>query len=430
VAHKVLEKKSGEITLEIEVGKDKLTKFTDLVVAELGSQVKVQGFRPGKAPLFMIEKEVGKDKFWAEVIDKAVPESFYEAVIAEKLVTISAPQIRVTKFVPGEQLVFEAKVAILPEMKDLKYKDLKIKPQKAEISEKDKKAALSGLLKKYSEEKEVTRAAKKGDKVEIDFKGTLKGLPLDGGESKNHPVVLGSNMMVPGFEEKLEGKKAGENFEFDIEFPKDYHAANLAGQKVHFEVKMNKVAELVESELTDEFAKKFGLSSKEKLKEELGKQLLFEKELESKRKTEEEIIGSIIEKNKIEAPEILVTEEIHRMIHEAEHNLSNSGLTMDKFLEMSKKSLSDLEKEMKPEAENRVKIGLVLGEVARVLEIKIEESEVDAEIEKIVNTAPKDMKKDDIKAAYETPERRRELGNSIIIRKTMDKLWEMNVVKG
>lgn len=426
--YKILEKKSGEVALEIEIEKDKLAKFTDIVAAELGSQVKVQGFRPGKAPLFMVEKEVGKDKFWAEVIDKAVPEAFYEAVIAEKLVTISAPQIRVIKFVPGEQLVFEAKVAVLPEMKDLKYKDFRIKPQKAEISEKDKKDALSGLLKKYSEEKEVTRASKKGDKVEIDFKGTLNGLPFDGGESKNHPIILGSNAMVPGFEEKLEGKKTGENFEFDVVFPKEYHASNLAGQKVHFEIKINKVAELVESELSDDFAKKFGLSSKEELKKELEKQLLFEKELESKRKTEEEILNEIIEKNKIEAPEILVTEEIHRMIHEAEHNLANSGLTMDKFLEMSKKTLSDLEKEMKPEAENRVKIGLVLGEVARVLEIKIEESEVDSEIEKIVSTAPKDMNSEDIKAAYETPERRRELGNSIIIKKTMGKLWESNVV--
>lgn len=425
--YKIIEKKVGEIVFEIEVEKENLKKVTDLVLADLGKQVKTPGFRPGKAPLFVVEKEVGKDRFWAEVIDKAVPESFFEAIIAEKVSALSAPQVKVLQFVPNEKLVFEARVAILPEIKDFRYKDLKIKPEKGEITEKDREEALEGLVKKAAEPKDVERAAKKGDRVEIDFFGTLKSLPFEGNESKNHPLILGSGQMVPGFEEALEGKKAGEEFEFDITFPKEYHAGNLAGEKVHFKVKIHKVSELMVPKANDEWAKKVGFSDLSKLKEELSRQLDFEKELENKRKTEEIILTEIIEKNKVEAPEILVTEEVHRMVHEAEHNLGHSGLTMEKFLEMSKKTLSDLEKEMKPEAEKRVKIGLVLGEAARLESVDLKDSEVEAEIEKIIATAPPETSKDDLRAAYEEPNRKRELGNSIIIRKTLDRLWKLNV---
>jgi len=427
--YKILDRKSAEVKLEIEIEKEKLKKVTDMVLEDLSKSVKIDGFRPGKAPLFMVEKEVGKDKFWAEVVDKAVPESFYEAIISEKIITVSQPQIRITQFVPGEKLIFEAVVAVLPEIKDLKYKDLKIKEQKVSVTEEDKKEALEGLLQRYSEEKAVERAAKKSDRVEVDFKGTMKGLPFDGGESKNHPVVLGSGMLVAGFEEKVEGHKKGDEFEFDVTFPKDYHAANLAGEKVHFEVKLNKVSEMIVPEPSDKWAKKVGnFESLAKLKEELEKQIKFEKELAAKRQTEEKMLGKIIETNKLEAPEILVGEEGHRMIHEAEHNLSHSGLTMEKFLEMSKKTLGDLEKEMKPEAEKRVKIGIVLGEIARAENIQIDDKEVDVEIKKMVSVAGPETSKEDLRAAYEEPKKKKELENSIIIKKTLDKLWKYNVV--
>lgn len=429
MSHKILETKSGEVKLEIEVDKLKLKKATDIVVADLGKAVKVDGFRPGKAPLYLIEKEVGKDKFWAEVIDKVVPEAFYEAVIAEKITTIAQPQIQVKQFVPGEKLIFEALVAILPEMKDLNYKNLKIKEVKGAITDKDKKEALEGLLKRYSSENEVDRVAKKGDKVEINFDGTMKGLPFGGGKSENHPVVLGSGMLIPGFEEKVEGHKAGDEFEFDVTFPKDYHAGNLAGQKTHFKVKLNKVYEMVVPKATDEWAKGLRMKDLKELEGELGKQLEFEKGLADKRKTEEEILTKIIELSKIEAPVTLVTEEIHRMIHEAEHNLSQSGLTVEKFLEMSKKTLADLEAEMKPEAERRVKIGMILGEIARVEEITSSEKEIEEEIEKIIGMSGAEASPDDVRAAYDTPDRRREMGNTIIIRKVMEKLWEYNVSK-
>jgi trigger factor len=427
--HKVLEKKQGEVKLELTVEKEALKKATDLVMEELGKNVKISGFRPGKAPQFMVEKEVGKDRFWAEVMDKALPEAFFEAVIAENLVTLTAPQISIKEFIPGEKLVAEAMVAVLPELKDFNYKGLKIKAKKEQVSAEDKKKALEELLKRYSAENKVDRAAKDGDKVEIDFEGTLSGLPFEGGKSLNHPVVLGSGMLIPGFEEKVVGKKAGEEFEFDITFPKDYHAKNLAGQKTHFKVKLNNVYENIPAEANDEFAKKFGVENMAKLKEELEKQLQFEKDLALKRETEEEILAKIIEKNKIEAPETLLAEETHRMIHEAEHNLSHSGLTMEQFLEMSSKTISDLEQEMKPEAERRVKIGIALGEVARQEGIKVEEPEIDAEIDKMVQMAGPEAPIDDLKAAYEAPEQKREIGNSIIIRKAMDSLWKENVVK-
>lgn len=427
MSHKITEQKAGEVKLEITVDAKKLEAVTNLVVSELGKSVKISGFRPGKAPQAMLEKELGSDRFWAEVIDKVVPEAYYEAIIAEKLQVVSQPQVAVKAFVPGESLKFEATVAILPELKDFKYKDLNVKAHSEKVKKEDLDKALSELVKRMTEEKKVERAARKGDKVEIDFEGTMKGLPFEGGTSKNHPLVLGSASMIPGFEEKIERHKAGDEFDFDITFPKDYHAANLAGQKVNFKIKVHMVLELIEPKLDDALASKYGFKNTEDLKAGVEKELQFQKDLEQKRLTEEDMLGKIIEKNKIEAPNVLVSEEIHRMVHEAEHNLSHSGLTMEQFLDMSKKTIPELEKEMQPEAEKRVKIGLVLGEVARLENINVEDKEIDAEIERMISVSDEGASKEDLKAAYDTPDRRREIGNTMVIRRALEKLAEYNV---
>jgi trigger factor len=233
--------------------------------------------------------------------------------------------------------------------------------------------------------------------------------------------------MIPGFEKEIEGHKAGDEFDFDITFPKDYHAANLAGQKVNFKIKVHQVAEMVEPKIDDVLASKYGFKTAPEMKDAVEKELEFQKDIEQRRITEEEILVKIIEKNKIEAPGILVTEEVHRMIHEAEHNLSHSGLTMEQFLDMSKKTLPDLEKEMHPEAEKRVKIGLVLGEVARAENIQIEDGAIDTEIERIISVPNAEASADDMRAAYDTPEKRREIGNTIVIRQTLEKLMGYNI---
>jgi trigger factor len=428
MTHKVIEKKQGELKLEIEVAKESLEKATQIVAEDLAKSVKISGFRPGKAPIFMIEREVGKDRFWAEVIDKVVPEAYYEALLAEKVSPIAQPRVSIKTFVPGEQLVFEAEIAILPEIPNFKYTDLKIKEEKPSLSKKDEDEAMEVLLKRSATEKEVERPAKMEDRVEIDFTGTIKGLPFEGGESKNHPVVLGSNTLIPGFEEKIVGKKAGEEFDFDIEFPKDYHAKNLAGQKTNFKVKLNKVYESQVPTASDEWAKTIGFEDLKKLKEEVKNQLQTEKELEAKRKTEEKLMTTIVEKNKIEAPSVLVAEEVHKMVHEAEHNLSHSGLTMDKFLEMTNKTMAEIEEEMKPEAENRTKIGMVLGEVARAEKLEVKDKEIEEEIERLMQMASPDVSKDDIKAFYEEPNRKRDIANQLIVKKVLKFLWEKNVI--
>ncbi len=429
MSYKILEQKASEIKIEITIEAEKLKKVTELVTAELSQTVKIDGFRPGKAPQLVIEKEVGKDRFWAEVMDKAIPEAFYEVVVKQKLVTISQPKVEVKSFVPGQSLIFVATVAVLPEMKDLKYKGLKIKETKTALKDVEVEKALEELAKRMTKEVAVERAAKEGDKAEIDFEGSLKGLPFDGGTSKNHPVVLGSKTLVPGFEEKLADHKAGENFDIKVKFPADYHAGNLAGQNIDFKIKMNSVLELQVPAIDEELAKNYGFADLAKMREEVKKEMNFQKELEEKRKTEDKIIAAIIEKNKIEAPEILVEEQTHQMIHEAEHNLSHSGLTMEKYLEMSKKSLAEIEAEMKPEAERRVKVGVVFGEIAKLEKIEVTEAEINTEIDKMIGFSDPSVNKDDLKAAYETPEKRREIGNNIIIKKTVDKLWEYNIVK-
>lgn len=429
MSYKIIEKKISEIKIEISVDTDRIKKVTDLVVSRLANSIKIDGFRPGKAPRFVLEREIGKDRFWGEVLDKIISELYYETIVAEKISPISRPKINIKSFVPDESLVFEAMVAILPDITDLEYKNLKIKKEHIDVKSKDIDSALKHLAQRQTKEVLVKRPSRLGDKVEIDFEGTLKGLPFDGGQSNNHPVVLGSKTFVPGFEEKLVGRKEGDELSFKIKFPKDYHSRNLANQEVDFNVKIKAVFERQVPPVDDNLAKSFNFKTLNALRKEVEKELRLQAELEAKRKTEQKVIDAILDNNQIEAPEILIEEQVHQMIHEAEHNLSHQGLKMEQFLDMSKKTLGQLENEMRPEAEKRVKISLILGEVAKRENIGVSDDEIDKEIANIIDSNSWDQNSEKVKSVYEESERRRELGNSILIKKIINKLWEYNVIE-
>jgi trigger factor len=411
-----------KLTIEVEAGK--LALASDAVYTKLAPSVKVAGFRPGKAPKNIVEKEIGKEQFEAEILDIILPESYYEAVISEKLDVVGSPEVKVIKFVPTDGLTYEAVVEIMPEIKLPDLKKIQVKRQPVKIVDKEITEVLDDLSKQLGKTAKVDRAAKMGDKVEIDFEGFIGGVPFEGGKSQNHPLTLGSGQFIPGFEDQLVGMKAEDEREIDVSFPTDYHSENLKDKKATFKVKLHQVEESVLPEINDTFASQVGpFKDLAALKEDIKKQLIYTKEIQERRRVEDEILESLVAKTKFLAPEALVHQEQHRLLHDAESNLAGQGIGLEQYLEMIKKSKEDLEVEMKPEAEKRVKVGLVLTEIAKEGDYSATDKEIKESISRKLEVY-NGPEKEQAEKYFETPEAKHQIENSVVGQKVLDYLYE------
>jgi trigger factor len=303
------------------------------------------------------------------------------------------------------------------------YKKIKVSKKEIKVSTKDIEDSIKELQEKYAEFKEVSRKAKKDDKAEVNFEGTQKGTPVQGAKGDKYPITIGAGTFIPEFEENLIGMSKGEEKTFDVTFPKDYHEKKLQGEKVTFKVKMVSISEKITPEINDDFAKKFGIfKDVDEMKKGVEKNLGEVKEMEEKRRLEEEIMTKIAEKVKIELPETLISQEIHRMWHDAEANLGQSGITMERYLEMSKKTREELEKEMKPDAEKRVKYGLILSKITELEKVTVTDKEI--EDEKAVVLAQAGQSTEEMKKKLNEKEAEQQIKNGLQAKKTMEKLFE------
>jgi trigger factor len=418
------EKVDGKIKLTIEVEKEVLEKAAEAVYKKIAPSVKVAGFRPGKAPRNLVEKEIGQDRFQAEILDEVLPTTYYDAIVQEKLEVAGAPEVKVLKFVPTDGLTYEALVEIMPEVKLPDLSKIEVKREKVEVKDDEVKETLTDLAKQLSKPEVVERAAKSGDRVDINFEGFLDGVAFEGGKSENYPLVLGSGSFIPGFEEQLEGMKANDEKDIKVTFPKEYHAENLAGKEVTFKVKMNQIEEIIMPEMTDEFAKLVGpFETLEALKEDIKKELLKSKEMQERKRVEEAILEEMAKSAKFEAPSALAHQEMHRLLHEAEQNLAYSGMNLEKYFEMTGSTMEQLEEQMKPEAEKRVKVGLLLTEVAKEQKFDVTDQEITEAIAKRVEYLPEDQKKE-TEDYYDSHDGRHQLENMIVGQKVIDYLYE------
>ncbi len=414
----------GKVKLTVEVEAGKIALASEQVYAKLASTVKIPGFRPGKAPKNIVEKEIGSERFEAEILDIVLPQSYYDAVIGEKLEVVGSPEVKVLKFVPTDGLSYEATVEIMPEIKLPDLTKIQIKRQAVKVTEKEIQEVIDDLAKQLATPTKVERAAKLGDKVEIDFEGFIDGVPFEGGKSQNHPLVLGSGNFIPGFEEQVVGMKADEEKDIEVSFPADYHAENLKGKKATFRVKLHFVEEIILPEMTDEFAAKVGpFKDMEGLKTDIEKQLIFTKELQERRRVEDEILGALVEKTKFTAPSSLVEQEQHRMLHEAESNLAQQGIGLAQYLEITKKTQEEIEAEMAPEAEKRVKVGIILTNIAKVGNYTASEKEIDESIKRKLEIyqGPELKQAEDY---FQTSEAKHQIENSVVGQKVLDYLYE------
>jgi trigger factor len=268
--------------------------------------------------------------------------------------------------------------------------------------------------------------AKSGDEVNFDFEGTRDGQPVTGASAKNQTLQLGSGSFIPGFEDQIIGQKKGDEKTFDIRFPKDYHESTLADQVVTFKIKVNSVTELVLPQTDDEFVAKVSpFKSLDELKADIKAKVEGEKAEASSRQLEQQLLEKLLKDSTYKTPDTLVSEQLERMRSELEQNLSMSGLNIDKYLELSNKSVTELEAEMRPEAERRVGLAMLLTEVASQEQINVNSDELDAEIMRLQADYPDAAAQAELK----NPATREQVYNHLMSSKVIAKLLNYAEVK-
>jgi trigger factor len=379
----------SEIQIKITVAWDNWKKFIDDAAGLFAKEVKVQGFRDGKAPRNLIEQKVGKHAILEEAANLAIKKTYEEVVKEKKLDVIGAPKAKLVTLEEDQDLVYEIVTAVVPVAEIGAWQD-KVKKTNAKFAKEEIKVEDAEIDKEIEQIAngrvqlvDVDREAKNDDNVMIDFEVKRGGVPIEHGTSKNHPLVLGRGVFIPGFEENVIGMKAGEEKEFELNFPEDYHDKEIAGKPATFSVKVNLVQERKTPEVSDEFARSLGkFADLAELKKNVKDGMLEEKQRETKEKRRAEIVEILIDAVKVELPEVLVHEELHKMLGEFDMQLQGMGMNLDVYLEQIKKTKDDLETEWHTQAERRVKAALALEEVAKKEEIQVSNEEVEAEMNK------------------------------------------------
>jgi trigger factor len=382
------------VTLPWEEWKDEMKH----AVAGLAKEVKVSGFRPGKAPRDVIEKRFGKQALFIEAAEHAVTHSYPKALAEAKIEAIGQPEVKLEKFAENEILEYSVVTAVMPEVTlkpwkdDVKKVNAEFAKKKDVIDEKDIDTELEKLASMRAKLVTVNREARLDDNVLVDFSVLQNGVLIEHGKSEKHPLVLGKGVFIPGFEEKLLGMKEGEEKTFELTFPKEYHVKHLADKPATFQVKMGVVQEREIAPIDDAFAQSLGaFESLEKLKENMRQGLLEEKITKSKEERRTQILDALVEKSVIEHPQVLVEEELKRMVREFEMQVQSMGLSLAEYLEKLQKTEDDLKKEWLPQAKKRLSAHMVLDTLAKEEEIDVDSQEVEAEMNKTL-TQYKDVK--------------------------------------
>ena len=372
------------VKLTIEVPAEEVEKALNAAYQKQKNSISVPGFRKGKVPRAMIEKMYGVEVFYEEAANTLMQNSYAAAVEESGVDVVSRPTVDVVQIEKGKTFIYTAEVAVKPEVKLGKYKGVNVTKANVKVTAAEVKEALEAERNKNARTVSVTRAAKLGDTVMIDYEGSVDGVPFEGGKAENSPLELGSHSFIDTFEDQLVGHKAGEEVDVNVTFPEQYHAADLAGKPALFKVKINDVTTKELPKLDDEFASDVSeFETLAEYKEDLKKQLEEKKAAEAKREQEDEAIEAIVEASEMEIPEAMIQTQCEDMVNEFAQRIAQSGLTMEQYMQFSGQTVAGLMDQVRPEAETRIKTSLVLEAIVKAEGIEATDADVDAEIEKM-----------------------------------------------
>ncbi len=375
----------NEVKLTFNIEAEKFEEAIKKVYAKTAKYFNIPGFRKGKAPLQLVERQYGTAIFYEDAFNEFVPEIYDEAIKENKVEAVSKPNIDIVQMEKGKELIFTATVETKPEVELGKYKGIEIKKIEYNTSDKDIEHELGHMAERNARLVTVEdRPVENGDITTIDFEGSVDGVKFEGGSSENHELTIGSNTFIPGFEEQIIGMKIDEEKDIKVKFPNDYFSKDLAGKDAVFKVKLHEIKKKELPKMDDEFAKDVSeFDTLDELKNSIKERLDTQNIDKAKYETEEEAIKIVCENTKIDIPNGMIEMEIDNMIHDMEHRLQYQGLNLSQYLQIMGKTEEDMKSEFKEQAEKSVKSKLVLEAIVKAEKIEANPDEVTEKIKEM-----------------------------------------------
>lgn len=380
-----LPKNSLKITVTIPAAD--VQPFLEEAATRISEESSIPGFRPGKAGFDVVKQRVGEQKIYEEALEAIVKKTFVDAVVENEIETVGSPKIDVEKLAPGNDIVYTAEVALMPKVTKLAdWKNMKVDRKPHEATDDDLALALKDLQRMQTKEVRAAAGTPVGpsDKAVVSMNMKKDGVPVEGGQSPNHAVYMQEDYYIPGFKEQVSGMKEGEQKTFTLTFPENHTSKLLAGSAVEFDVTIKEIYNLEHPELDDAFATALGQKDIATLKDLLRGNIAGEKELEEKGRQEREMLELIAKESRFDdIPDLLLNEEINKMIHELERGAAEQGMEFDAYLKTIKKTIAELKMEFAQQAMTRIKVALILRDIVKDEKIEVTDAEVEDSLDKI-----------------------------------------------
>ena len=361
-----LEKNMAKLTIEVPA--EEFDAAIKNAYNKNKNKFSIPGFRKGKAPLAMLEKMYGAGIFYEDAANEVIDASYPKAAEESKEEIVSTPEIKVTQIEKGKAFIYEATVALKPEVTLGEYKGVEVKKAEAVVTDEDVENELTAARKKNGRLIDVEDGAiEDGDNTIIDFTGYIDDKTFDGGAGTDYPLVIGSHSFIEGFEDQLIGKKKGETCDVNVTFPAEYHADELAGKPAKFVVTIKEVKRNELPELNDEFASEVSdFDTLDEYKADIRKKLQEKKEQDAKVENENNVIEKVVENAQMELPQPMVDTQAREMVENYARRLQSQGLNINDYMKYTGMTPEKLMEQMRPEAEKRIKTRLVLEKVVEV----------------------------------------------------------------
>lgn len=390
------ENNEGEFTMEFSA--DELEKAVVGVYQREKKNFQLDGFRRGKAPRSLIEKKYGENIFVEDAVNDLINREYPKAIDELELRIIDSPKVDFTPVEKGNDFTATVTVALYPEFDVTDYKGVEVVKVDSTVTEEDIDKEMKALQKRNGRMVDVDRPAKEGDRVMLDYNGTVDGESFEGGSATNYPLLLGSNTFIPGFEKQLEGTSKGEEKDVVVTFPEDYHEESLAGKEAVFACKINEVKEEQLPELDDEFAKDTSeFDTIEELRNNTAEELKTRIADEAETQMKDEALRKVYEANDIDVPDVMINDEVNNMMAEFDQQLRAQGMSLEHYIDYMGQKTEEFKEGMKDDALRRVKTRMIIGKIVEKENIEASSEDVDKELEMLATQYG--MQLEDVKKA-------------------------------
>lgn len=397
---------TNKYELEIEVSAEAFEEALQRSYLKNKAKITINGFRPGKAPRKIIEKEYGEEVFFEDAVNDVYGPAIEEAVKEAELILVAAPDVEVTEVSKAAGVKFKATCTTKPVVDIKDYKGINVKKTVNAVTDEAVEHEIGHMLEKNSRTISVDdRAAQNGDDVVIDFEGFKDGVAFDGGKAENFTLKLGSGQFIPGFEDQVVGHNVGDEFDINVTFPEEYQAKELAGAPVVFKIKLHEIKTTELPELDDDFVKDTSdFNTVDELRADVRKHLEEDAEKQADNEVETAILDAVINKLEGEIPEVMYENKVNDMIEDLSQRLAQQGIKLDMYLQFTGMTMDSLKTTYREQAEKQVKLRLALEKVVELEAIEPTEEEIEQEFAHIgehynmpVETVKQYIRAEDIK---------------------------------